>query len=232
VSIRLLIVDDQELIRTGFRLFLETKEDLQVVGEAADGAEALEQARRLKPDVVLMDIRMPRMDGVEATARLVGAGIEPPPRVLVLTTFDLDEYVFGALRAGAAGFLLKDAPRERLVEAIRVVHGGEALLSPSITRRLIEDFAVRTEPIKQPAAVLDELTPREREVLVLVTRGLSNGEIAERLVVTEATVKSHVGSVLMKLGLRDRVQAVVFAYEHGIVVAGDARNRTPTSETP
>jgi DNA-binding NarL/FixJ family response regulator len=224
VSIRLLIVDDQELIRTGFRLFLETHEDLHVVGEAPDGAEALEQARRLKPDVVLMDIRMPRMDGVEATARLVGAGIEPPPRVLVLTTFDLDEYVFGALRAGAAGFLLKDAPRERLVEAIRVVHEGEALLSPSITRRLIEDFAVRTEPIEQPAAVLDELTPREREVLTLVARGLSNGEIAERLVVTEATVKSHVGSVLMKLGLRDRVQAVVFAYEHGIVVAGDARN--------
>jgi DNA-binding NarL/FixJ family response regulator len=224
VSIRLLIVDDQELIRTGFRLFLETHEDLHVVGEAADGAEALEQARRLTPDVVLMDIRMPRMDGVEATARLVGAGIEPPPRVLMLTTFDLDEYVFGALRAGAAGFLLKDAPRERLVEAIRVVHEGEALLSPSITRRLIEDFAVRTEPIEQPAAVLDELTPREREVLMLVARGLSNGEIAERLVVTEATVKSHVGSVLMKLGLRDRVQAVVFAYEHGIVVAGDARN--------
>jgi DNA-binding NarL/FixJ family response regulator len=223
MSIRLLIVDDQELIRTGFRLFLETHEDLHVVGEAGDGAEAVEQARRLKPDVVLMDIRMPRMDGVEATARLVAAGIDPPPRVLVLTTFDLDEYVFGALRAGAAGFLLKDAPRERLVEAIRVVHDGEALLSPSITRRLIEDFAVRGDPIEQPAGVLDELTPREREVLVLVARGLSNGEIAERLVVTEATVKSHVGSVLMKFGLRDRVQAVVFAYEHGIVVAGDAR---------
>jgi DNA-binding NarL/FixJ family response regulator len=222
VSVRLLIVDDQELIRTGFRLFLETHEDLVVVGEARDGAEAIEQARRLKPDVVLMDIRMPRMDGVEATARLVAAGIDPPPRVLVLTTFDLDEYVFGALRAGAAGFLLKDAPRDRLVEAIRVVHEGEALLSPSITRRLIEDFAVRVDPIEQPA-VLDELTPREREVLVLVARGLSNGEIAERLVVTEATVKSHVGSVLMKFGLRDRVQAVVFAYEHGIVVAGDAR---------
>jgi DNA-binding NarL/FixJ family response regulator len=220
VSIRLLIVDDQELIRTGFRLFLETHEDLQVVGEAGDGAEAVEQARRLKPDVVLMDIRMPRMDGVEATARLVDAGIEPPPRVLVLTTFDLDEYVFGALRAGAAGFLLKDAPRARLVEAIRVIHEGEALLSPSITRRLIEDFAVRTDPIEQPAAVLEELTPREREVLVLVARGLSNAEIAERLVVTEATIKSHVGSVLMKFGLRDRVQAVVFAYEHGIVVAG------------
>jgi DNA-binding NarL/FixJ family response regulator len=221
VSIRLVIVDDQELVRTGFRLFLETHDDLEVVGEAGDGAEAIERARQLRPDVILMDIRMPRMDGVDATARLTSAGIEPPPRVLVLTTFDLDEYVFGALRAGAAGFLLKDAPRERLVEAIRVVHGGDALLSPSITRRLIEDFAARIEPLEAQPALLESLTPREREVLVLVARGLSNGEIAERLVVTEATVKSHVGSVLLKLGLRDRVQAVVFAYEHGIVVAGD-----------
>jgi DNA-binding NarL/FixJ family response regulator len=221
VSIRLLIVDDQELVRTGFRLFLETQDDLEVVGEAGDGEEAIERARRLRPDVILMDIRMPRMDGVETTARLAAARIEPPPRVLVLTTFDLDEYVFGALRAGAAGFLLKDAPRERLVEAIRVVHGGEALLSPSITRRLVEDFADRTDPLQPPPALLEALTPREREVLVLVARGLANREIAERLVVTEATVKSHVGSVLMKLGLRDRVQAVVFAYEHGIVVAGD-----------
>jgi DNA-binding NarL/FixJ family response regulator len=220
VSIRLLIVDDQELVRTGFRLFLEMQDDLEVVGEAGDGQEAFERARELKPDVVLMDIRMPQMDGVEATARLTAAGIEPPPRVLVLTTFDLDEYVFGALRAGAAGFLLKDAPRERLLEAIRVVNSGEALLSPSIRRRLIEDFATRTDPL-EPPAVLEQLTPREREVLVLVARGYSNGEIAERLVVTEATVKSHVGSVLLKLGLRDRVQAVVFAYEHGIVTAGD-----------
>jgi DNA-binding NarL/FixJ family response regulator len=220
VSIRLLIVDDQELVRTGFRLFLETQDGLEVVGEAGDGREAVERARELRPDVVLMDIRMPQMDGVEATARLTEARIEPPPRVLVLTTFDLDEYVFGALRAGAAGFLLKDASRERLVEAIRVVHGGDALLSPSITRRLVEDFAARTDPLEPPSALLDELTPREREVLVLVARGLSNGEIAERLVVTEATVKSHVGNLLLKLGLRDRVQAVVFAYEHGIVVAG------------
>ena len=223
MSIRLLIVDDQELVRTGFRLFLETHDDLDVVGEAGDGAEAIERARQLRPDVILMDIRMPRMDGVEATARLTSAGLEPPPRVLVLTTFDLDEYVFGALRAGAAGFLLKDAPRERLVEAIRVVHDGDALLSPSITRRLIEDFAARSDPIESPAAVLAELTPREREVLVLVAHGLSNAEIAARLVVTEATVKSHVGAMLLKLGLRDRVQAVVFAYEHGIVVAGDPR---------
>jgi DNA-binding NarL/FixJ family response regulator len=221
VSIRLLIVDDQELVRTGFRLFLETQDGLEVVGEAGDGREAVERARELRPDVVLMDIRMPHMDGVEATARLTGAGIEPPPRVLVLTTFDLDEYVFGALRAGAAGFLLKDAPRERLVEAIRVVHGGDALLSPSITRRLVEDYATRTDPLEPSTALLEELTPREREVLVLVARGMSNGEIARRLVVTEATVKSHVGNLLLKLGLRDRVQAVVFAYEHGIVVAGE-----------
>ena len=221
MSIRLLIVDDQELVRTGFRLFLETQDNLEVVGEAGDGAEAIERARELRPDVVLMDIRMPRTDGVEATARLTGAGIEPRPRVIVLTTFDLDEYVFGALRAGAAGFLLKDAPRERLLEAIRVVHDGDALLSPSITRRLVENFAARTDPIEPPAEVLKVLTPRERQVLGLVARGYSNNEIAQRLVVTEATVKSHVGSILSKLHLRDRVHAVVFAYEHGIVVAGD-----------
>jgi DNA-binding NarL/FixJ family response regulator len=220
VSIRLLIVDDQELVRIGLRLFLEAHENLQVVGEAGDGQAAIERARALRPDVVLMDVRMPRMDGVEATARLTGAGIEPPPRVLVLTTFDLDQYVFGALRAGAAGFLLKDAPRERLLEAIQVIHSGEALLSPSITRRLIEKFAARSDPLEPPQELLAELTPREREVLLLVARGLSNGEIAERLVVTDATVKSHVGSLLLKLGLRDRVQAVVFAYEHGIVAAG------------
>jgi len=222
MSIRVLIVDDQELVRTGFRLFLETQPGLAVVGEAGDGEEAIERVRELRPDVVLMDIRMPTMDGVEATAKLTSGAIEPAPRVLVLTTFDLDEYVFGALRAGAAGFLLKDAPRERLIEAIRVVHSGEALLSPSITRRLIEDFAARSDPIEPAAAVLAELTPREREVLGLVAHGLSNAEIAARLVVTEATVKSHVGAVLLKLGLRDRVQAVVFAYEHGIVVAGEA----------
>jgi DNA-binding NarL/FixJ family response regulator len=222
MSIRVLIVDDQELVRTGFRLFLETQPGLAVVGEAGDGEEAIERVRELRPDVVLMDIRMPTMDGVEATAKLTSGAIEPAPRVLVLTTFDLDEYVFGALRAGAAGFLLKDAPRERLIEAIRVVHSGEALLSPSITRRLIEDFAARSDPIEPAAAVLAELTPREREVLGLVAHGLSNAEIATRLVVTEATVKSHVGAVLLKLGLRDRVQAVVFAYEHGIVVAGEA----------
>jgi DNA-binding NarL/FixJ family response regulator len=221
VTIRLLIVDDQELVRTGLRLFLETQEDLEVVGEAGDGAEAIERARQLRPDVVLMDIRMPGTDGIEATARLAAANIQPRPRVLVLTTFDLDEYVFGALRAGAAGFLLKDASRERLLDAIRVVHSGDALLSPSITRRLVEDFAARTDPLEPPAAVLEQLTPRERQVLVLVARGHSNHEIAQRLVITEATVKSHVGSILSKLNLRDRVHAVVFAYEHGIVVAGE-----------
>jgi DNA-binding NarL/FixJ family response regulator len=220
VSIRILIADDQELARTGLRLVLRSYNDLAVVGEAADGQEACHMAERLRPDVVLMDIRMPRMDGIEAVARLSAAAIEPPPRVLMLTTFDMDEYVFGALRAGAAGFLLKDASRERLVDAIRVVYAGDALLSPSITRRLIEDFAARTDPIRPPEVIMAMLTPREREALALVARGLSNIEMAQRLFVTEATVKSHVSSVLAKLGLRDRVQAVVFAYEHGLVVPG------------
>ncbi|MFE2867452.1 response regulator [Embleya sp. NPDC059259] len=227
-SIRLLIVDDQELIRTGLRLFLQTQDDLVVVGEAEDGDEAIELAADLRPDVILMDIRMPRMDGVEATARLHAQGISPPPRVLILTTFDLDEYVFGALRAGAAGFLLKDASRARLLEAIHVVHAGEALLSPSITRRLIENFATRTEPLRSPPTLLAGLTPREREALLLVARGLSNSEIAAHLVVTEATVKSHVGSMFAKLGLRDRAQAVVFAYEHGVIVAGENGPPGPT----
>nr|WP_203597217.1 response regulator transcription factor [Actinomadura bangladeshensis] len=228
-----MIVDDQELIRIGFRLFLQTRPDLEVVGEAADGHEAIARAAELRPDVVLMDVRMPRMDGVEATARITApdrpSTDEPdstarPPRVLILTTYDLDEYVFGALRAGASGFLLKDAPRERLLEAIRVVHQGEALLSPSITRRLIEDYAERTDPVRPSPDLLTALTPREREMLLLVAQGLSNQEIAARLVVTEATVKSHVGSVFAKLHLRDRVQAVVLAYEHGIVVPGRRPN--------
>ncbi|NGO12254.1 response regulator transcription factor [Streptomyces sp. HC44] len=218
MTIRLLIVDDQELIRTGFRLFLQTQNDLEVVGEAADGHEALTQAAALRPDVVLMDIRMPRMDGVEATSRLTVSGASP--RVLILTTYDLDEYVFGALRAGASGFLLKDASRDRLLEAIRVVHAGEALLSPSITRRLIEDYATRTAPLRPPAKLPADLTPRERETLLLVARGLSNPEIAAHLVVTEATVKSHIGSMFAKLHLRDRAQAVVFAYENGLVLPG------------
>ncbi|MET8683152.1 response regulator transcription factor [Streptomyces sp. NPDC004732] len=220
MTTRLLIVDDQELIRTGFRLFLQTQNDLEVVGEAADGHEALTQAAALRPDVVLMDIRMPRMDGVEATSRLTASGSSP--RVLILTTYDLDEYVFGALRAGASGFLLKDASRDRLLEAIRVVHAGEALLSPSITRRLIEDYATRTEPLRPPTKLLADLTPRERETLLLVARGLSNPEIAAHLVVTEATVKSHIGSMFAKLHLRDRAQAVVFAYENGFVFPGNS----------
>ncbi|NEB22148.1 response regulator [Streptomyces coelicoflavus] len=218
MTIRLLIVDDQELIRTGFRLFLQTQHDLEVVGEAADGHEALDRAAALRPDVVLMDVRMPLMDGVEATSRLTASG--PSPRVLILTTYDLDEYVFGALRAGASGFLLKDASRDRLLEAIRVVHAGEALLSPSITRRLIEDYATRAAPVRPRATVLAGLTPREREILLLVARGLSNPEIAAHLVVTEATVKSHIGSMFAKLRLRDRAQAVVFAYENGVVLPG------------
>ncbi|MER6326612.1 MULTISPECIES: response regulator [Streptomyces] len=218
MTIRLLIVDDQELIRTGFRLFLQTQHDLEVVGEAADGHEALDRAAALRPDVVLMDVRMPLMDGVEATSRLTASGSSP--RVLILTTYDLDEYVFGALRAGASGFLLKDASRDRLLEAIRVVHAGEALLSPSITRRLIEDYATRAAPVRPRAAVLAGLTPREREILLLVARGLSNPEIAAHLVVTEATVKSHIGSMFAKLQLRDRAQAVVFAYENGVVLPG------------
>lgn len=221
MSIRILIVDDQELIRTGLRLVLQAHDALDVVGEAGDGREALELVATLRPDVVLMDIRMPRLNGIEALTRLTES--DSPARVLMLTTFDLDEYVFGALRAGAAGFLLKDASREQLVEAIRVIHAGEALLSPSITRRLIENLARRTDPLEPPEKILAALTPREREALGLVARGLSNIEIAQRLVVTEATVKSHVSSVLAKLGLRDRVQAVVFAYEHGLVVAGEAR---------
>ncbi|WP_407565822.1 response regulator [Streptomyces sp. 184] len=218
MTIRILIADDQELIRTGFRLFLRTQDDLEVVGEAADGHEALTQSAALAPDVVLMDIRMPHMDGVEATARLTALGAAP--RVLILTTYDLDEYVFGALRAGASGFLLKDASRDRLLEAIHVVHSGEALLSPSITRRLIEDYATRTEPLRPPAEPPTPLTPRERETLLLVAKGLSNPEIAAHLVVTEATVKSHVGSLFAKLHLRDRAQAVVFAYENGYVTPG------------
>jgi DNA-binding NarL/FixJ family response regulator len=218
--VRVLLADDQELVRIGLRLVLEAHGGVEVVAEAADGAEAVRLARELRPDVVLMDVRMPVLDGIAAVRELAAADLDPAPRVVMLTTYDLDEYVFAALRAGAAGFLLKDASRERLVEAIRVVHAGDALLSPSVTRRLVADYARRRGPVA-PSAALAALTPRERETLTLVARGLSNQEIAERLVVTEATVKSHVSAVLTKLGLRDRVQAVVFAYEHGLVVAGE-----------
>ena len=218
--VRVLIADDQALVRAGFKMILDAEDDLDVVGEAADGAEAVEKARRLKPDVVLMDIRMPQLDGIEATRRVVALGAEPPVRVLMLTTFDLNEYVYEALRAGASGFLLKDVPPEQLAAGIRVVAGGEALLAPSITKRLIQEFAAAAPANTTPPKGLDELTARELEVFKLVARGLSNAEIAAELIVSETTVKTHVARVLMKLGLRDRVQAVVLAYESGVSVPG------------
>lgn len=220
MSVRLLIADDQALVRAGFRMILDAEDDLDVIGEASDGLDAVEQAKRLKPDVVLMDIRMPELDGIEATRRLLSQAGEHPTRVLMLTTFDLNEYVYEALRAGASGFLLKDTPPEQLAAGIRVVARGEALLAPSITRRLIEEFAAATPSRPSPPPGLDELTARELEVFRCVARGLSNAEIAAELVVSETTVKTHVARLLMKLGLRDRVQAVVLAYESGIAVPG------------
>ena len=217
--IRVLIADDQALVRAGFRMILDAEEGIDVVGEASDGAEAVEQTKRLDPDVVLMDIRMPELDGIEATRRVVAGGGEKPARVLMLTTFDLNEYVYEALRAGASGFLLKDVPPEELAAGIRVVARGDALLAPSITKRLIHEFA-RAAPAAGPPSGFDELTAREVEVFKLVARGLSNAEIAAELVVSETTVKTHVARLLMKLGLRDRVQAVVLAYESGIAVPG------------
>ncbi|HYG72887.1 MAG TPA: response regulator transcription factor [Actinomycetota bacterium] len=215
--IRVLVADDQALMRTGFRMILDAQEDIEVVGEAIDGADAVRQFERLDPDVAVMDVRMPTMDGIEATRRLTAR--ERPARVLILTTFDLDEYVYEALRAGASGFLLKDRPPEELVAAVRVVASGDALLAPSVTRRLIEEFAKRA-PTASPDE-LRELTDREREVLVLIARGLSNAEIARTLFVAETTVKTHVGHLLSKLHLRDRAQAVVLAYESGLVQPGD-----------
>src|SRR3954469_11623906 len=220
-TVRVLIADDQALVRAGFRMILDAEEDLDVVGEAPDGVAAVDAARRLKPDVVLMDIRMPELDGIEATRRVVSAGGDSPPRVLMLTTFDLNEYVYEALRAGASGFLLKDVPPEQLADGIRVVARGDALLAPSITRRLIHEFA-RATPASAPPKGFDEMTAREVEVFKLVARGLSNAEIAAELIVSETTVKTHVARMLMKLGLRDRVQAVVLAYESGIAVPGGA----------
>ncbi|WFE40158.1 response regulator transcription factor [Micromonospora sp. WMMD998] len=217
--VRVLLADDQPLLRTGFRMVLGVEDDLDIVGEAGDGVEAVELSRRLLPDVVLMDIRMPRMDGVAATRAIVDSRL--PVRVLVLTTFELDEYVVGALRAGASGFLAKDVPAEDLVTAIRTVAAGEAVVAPRILRRLLDRFAdVLPDPAAAPRRVLDPLTEREREVLTQVARGLSNAEIARELSVSETTVKTHVGHVLTKLGLRDRVQAVVLAYETGLVRPG------------
>ena len=217
MTVRVVIADDQELVRTGFRMILKAEPDIEVVGEAGDGAEAIELAQALRADVVLMDIRMPGVDGLEATRRLIAKA--PHTRVLILTTFDLNEYVYEALRAGASGFLLKDAPAAQLVTAIRVVADGEALLAPSITRRLIAEFARRPSPSAKPDE-MKELTARELEVLRLLARGLSNAEIAKKLFVSDATVKTHVARVLRKLGLRDRVQAVVVAYESGLVQPG------------
>ena len=218
--IRIVLVDDQELLRTGFRMILEAQQDMTVVSEAADGLEALELLARCPADVVLMDVRMPRLDGVEATRRLLAAGSvgEGVPRVLILTTFDLDEYAFAAIKAGASGFLLKDVPPAELLTAIRCVHSGDAVVAPSTTRRLLDRFApLLPAADAPPPPSLAGLTEREREVLILIAQGLSNAEIASRLVLSEATVKTHVGRILMKLELRDRVQAVVLAYETGLV---------------
>ena len=221
MNIRIGLVDDQELVRAGFRMVLDAQPDMTVVGEAGDGLAAIELARRFTCDVMVMDARMPRLDGVEATRRIRTAGERP--RILMLTTFDLDEYAFAALKAGASGFLLKDVPAEELLFAIRAVHSGDSVVAPSTTRRLIDQFA-HLLPVGGPApAELTGLTGREREVLVLVAQGLSNAELAGKLFLSEATVKTHVGRILAKLDLRDRVQAVVYAYENGLVKAGNGR---------
>ncbi|CAA9470946.1 MAG: Two-component transcriptional response regulator, LuxR family [uncultured Solirubrobacteraceae bacterium] len=214
MTVQVLLVDDQELVRAGLEMIIDSTEDIQVIGQAADGKAAVDLALRVQPDVVLMDIRMPSMDGIEATRRIARHGA----RVLMLTTFDLDDYVFEAFKAGASGFLVKDSPRERIIDAIRAVAAGEALASPSVTRRLIERFVDAPGPSAKPPPQLDELTPREREVLELIARGLSNSELAQRLYLSEKTIKTHVGRILMKLGIRDRVQAVILAYEAGIVL--------------
>jgi DNA-binding NarL/FixJ family response regulator len=228
--IRVLIADDEALVRGGFRMILEAQADLQVVGEAADGQEALARVRELSPDVVLMDVRMPAMDGLEATRRLVSAS-PAAPKVLMLTTFDLDEYVYQAMKAGASGFLLKTAPPSELAAAVRAVAGGDVLLAPPITRRLVEQFMRRPPPGQDRPASLGALTAREVEVLRLIARGLSNTEIAAALFLGEATVKTHVNRVLAKLGLRDRVQAVVLAYETGLVAPGHEENPSHAART-
>jgi DNA-binding NarL/FixJ family response regulator len=224
MTIRVVIADDQQLVRTGFRMILESEADIEVVGEASDGRQAVSLTRQTHPDVVLMDIRMPELDGIEATRQLTSVSQHPPTRVLILTTFDLDEYVFDALRSGASGFLLKDSQAAQLADAVRVVAAGDALLAPTVTRRLIEEFAATTaaRPLPPPAAI-GELTPRELDVFRLVATGMSNAEIAAALVIGETTVKTHVTRLLMKLGLRDRVQAVVLAYDTGIASPGSKR---------
>jgi len=220
MSVRVLVADDQALVRSGFRMILESRPDIEVVGEAEDGFEAIEAARRLLPDLILMDVRMPNLDGVEATRRLVARGTES--RILILTTFDLDEYVYEAIRAGASGFLLKDVRPQELVDAVHVVARGDALLAPSITRRLLDRFAEQAPGEPAPPPQLESLTERELEVLKLVAKGWSNAELAEKLFLSETTIKTHVSSVLRKLGLRDRVQAVVLAYEAGLVRPGSS----------
>jgi DNA-binding NarL/FixJ family response regulator len=218
MTIRAVIADDQMMVREGFSVLLNAQPDIEVVGEAVDGQEAIEKVTALEPDVVLMDIRMPVLNGIEATRQIVRA--ESPTRVLVLTTFDLDEYVYEALRAGASGFLLKDSSARELTDAVRIVASGDALLAPSITKRLIGEFSRMGAPRGPSRARLDDLTERETEVLALVAQGLSNAEIAAHLVVAEQTVKTHIGRILVKLGLRDRTQAAVFAYEAGLVTPG------------
>jgi DNA-binding NarL/FixJ family response regulator len=222
VSIGVLLADDQTLVRTGFRMILEAQPDLEVLGEAADGRQAVQATRRLRPDVVLMDVRMPVMDGIQATRELCRPDAATPANVLILTTYDLDEYVFAALRAGACGFLLKHTSPEALVEAVRTVAAGDGLIAPSVTRRLIAEFARAPAAPARPPRALGELGERERDVLELVARGRSNAEIAKELTVGAATVKTHVGHVLTKLGLRDRVQAVIYAYEAGVVQPGSS----------
>lgn len=219
-KIRVVVVDDQALVRAGFRLILQTEPGIELVAEAADGGEAISVVRSTNPDIVLMDVRMPRMDGLESTRRILSMGLEPPPRVVMLTTFNMDEYVYEALKAGASGFLLKDVEPERLVDAIHGIAAGDTLLSPSITARLIEAFLQKRPAKAGPNKAVRSLTARELDVLALVAQGLTNAEIAVRLVIGDATVKTHVASILGKLELRDRVQAVVFAYEHELVSPG------------
>ena len=234
MTISVLIADDQALVRAGFRMILEAEPDFAVVGDAADGAQAVEAARRLEPDLVLMDVRMPEVDGIEAARRLLETGART--KVVMLTTFDMDEYIYDALNAGASGFLLKDVPPEQLVAGLRVVAGGDALLAPSVTRRVIEQFVRRPPRSSRREPQLEELTPRELEVLKLIATGMSNAEIAASLFVTNTTIKTHVARILMKLNLRDRVQAVVLAYQSGLMepqaTTPDPRQTPPATRTP